>query len=65
MWQYLKMRAWQFNDIKSAVQWSIRRYDSMEQNDLDADAKRHKRKLLLDIVFEVYGPDDDDVKAFT
>lgn len=67
--EYLKMRAWQFNivsdgtiefnehDIKNAVNWAIRRYDSTQGN----NNKVFKCRMLLNFVREIGGPIDDDI----
>lgn len=48
-------------DVKNAVSWAIKRYDSTRGN---AERLR-KRNYLLRVVRQMGGPDDDDVTQFT
>ncbi|XP_055320564.1 uncharacterized protein LOC129577480 isoform X1 [Sitodiplosis mosellana] len=76
LYQYLIMRAWQFNavstgptlrndDIKRAVQWTIDRYDPIKTTDRHWEVKWEKRQLLLDMIAEIGGPEDNDVAIYT
>lgn len=70
------MRAWQSNvvsngmlfddyDVINAVNWAISKYDSIPENHEYAPQKRYKCHLLLDMILEAGGPQDDDVGRFT
>lgn len=48
-------------DVKNAVSWAIKRYDSTRGN---AERLR-KRNYLLRVVRQIGGPDDDDITRFT
>lgn len=49
------------DDVKNAVNWAIKRYDSTRGN---AD-RMNKRNYLLRVVREMGGPADDDITRFT
>lgn len=49
------------NDVKNAVSWAIKRYDSTRGN----AGRLHKRNHLLALVRNYGGPDDDDIARFT
>lgn len=73
LFAYLKMRAWQFNivsdgtiefdeyDIKNAVNFAIRQYDSTQGNNY----KLFKCRMLLSFVRGIGGPPDDDIARDT
>lgn len=48
-------------DIKNAVNWAIKRYDSTRGE----QARITKREILLESVREIAGPADDDISNFT
>lgn len=74
--QYLKLKAWQHNvenqnvpdatildkkDIGHATNWAAKRWDST-RHDLE---RRRKREILLEMLRDVGGPNDDNVIGYT